>query len=169
MKKRHTMFIGNGAPHQLHDRLVYEKNELARKKAQLQEQHLYEEAKKTPFRPNISPLRLKSGAQTTRHSNIQGFNNKFDMLYADAATKNKNLKKDKTREEVELEREGHEYTFQPNRERRGEYASTSPTRMSLRSPLLGRGVRQEIRIHVNIGGDRKVILTDDLTPPREAA
>jgi hypothetical protein len=71
----------------------------------------------------------------------------------DGKKKNKNQKRDLSTDEANLLREPEQFTFQPNKERRGKPTSSmSP----VRSPGVPDGP-DSFQINVNIGGDTKVI------------
>ena len=125
--------------------------ELQRKKTIMQEKEQLRQQKETPFRPQISPMKNRHGPLTARHREKQKkFGNQWDYLHSESLMKSKTFKKDKTRDEIELEREANEYTFQPNKGN----SNTSP-RQPKRKAQNGNPFSQagkQIQISVNIGG-----------------
>lgn len=106
------------------------------------------------------------------------FENKWEFLHADSVRKTKTAKNDLSRDEVELMRQPHEYTFHPNKEKMGgrnyETAKTdtsspkrkkgSPTRKSNNSPS-----NEQFQINVNIGGTTKTIIASMQSDPSTTA
>ena len=105
---------------------------------------------KTPFAPQISPLKNRQGPLTARYRQEQkDYVNQWEYLYMDGQKKNKNQKRDLSTDEATYLRESGQYTFQPNKGlKRG--SSISPTRQVPEGP-------DAFQINVNIGGEKKVI------------
>ena len=69
-------------------------------------QYIEDAKRKTPFRPQISPLKNRTGPLTARYREEQkDFENQWEYLHADGQKKNKNQKKDLTTDEARYLRE----------------------------------------------------------------
>ncbi len=143
-----------GVQERIEDRLLISKQESLHRKSQLQEIEFVRRQKETPFRPQISPHTNRHGPLTARHREKQSlFENQWKFLHSQNI-KSQQYARMKTQDEVEYERDEKEYTFQPN-------SSKSPSRLP-RHP-------RQIQINMNIGSEKKVIITDTNADPHKAA
>mmetsp|Transcript_42012 Transcript_42012/g.64349 ORF Transcript_42012/g.64349 Transcript_42012/m.64349 type:complete len:185 (-) Transcript_42012:41-595(-) len=138
-----------GTSEKIEDRLLISKQQSLRMKNELTEMEHQRRQKEIPFRPQISPFKNRQGPLTARHREKQAqFENQWEFLHSQSI-KSQTYARMKTQDEVEFERDHQEYTFQPNQK--------SPSRP------------RQIQINMNIGSEKKVIVTDTNADPHKAA
>lgn len=99
-------------------------------------------------------MKNRNGPLTARYREEQkDYVNQWEYLHADGHKKNKNQKRDLSTDEAHFLRESDQYTFQPNKDRKKQNSSLSPSRAPGGVPE----GPDSFQINVNIGGEKKVI------------
>ena len=127
-------------------------------------------------KPKLSPNSKKIAQNQTRDGRYE---NQWEYLHGDSINKNKNLRRDTLKDEVEFNKEPEAFTFQPNPDkvdpnRRAANPDDLSTfrRASLRTGLNsspGAAGPEVFQINVNIKGQKKVITANTDSDPAETA
>lgn len=140
LHKRQSLQVTHNLPAGLYDRLAIESLALQVRKSELQQRRDVEKNLETPFQPQISPLKNRQGPLTARYRELQSrYHSHWDFLHSEGQHRSKTQRRDKTKDEVDLERERAEFTFRPNRKQ----SSMSPSKLR-RGDTLGSAVQDKV-------------------------